>query len=105
MYYAMAAPNGRAGKAVRLGGVLAKHGEVVVAGPTVAVGWKEFDGQATKAMVRLKTGTGAAWQEHVLASTNGASDHPHLVSDGSAVWLVWRTEDEGVVVRQVEARA
>ena len=105
LYYAVAGPNGRAGKPVRLGGAQAGHGEVLAAGSAVAVVWKEFDGQATKVMLRLSSGNRPAWQELALVTTRGASDHPHLVSDGSAMWLVWRTEDEGVVVHRVEAAA
>ena len=90
---------------MRLGGAQAGHGEVLAAGSAVAVVWKEFDGQATKVMLRLSSGNRPAWQELALVTTRGASDHPHLVSDGSAMWLVWRTEDEGVVVHRVEAAA
>ncbi len=54
-------------------------------------------------MARWSTKGGAAWQERALATSRGASDHPHLVSHGSALWLVWRTVDEGVVVSKVEA--
>ena len=105
LYYVMANSYGRAGKAVRLGGGRAEHGEVVAAGPTVAVVWKEFDEHAAKAVVRLSSDAGATWQERTLASTRFGSDHPHLVSDGSAIWLVWRTENDGLVVHRVEARA
>ena len=103
LFYAMVLSNGRAGKAIRLGGIRAEHGEVLAAGSTIAVVWKEFDGQATKVMARLSNQGGAAWQERVLASSQGTSDHPHLVSNDSAIWLVWRTADEGVVTRKVEA--
>ena len=105
LYYAMAPANGRAGKAVRLGGVRAEHGEVAVAGQTIGLVWKEFDGQATKVVARLSTSGAAAWQERTLASTRGASDHPHLVSDGRALWLVWRTKEQGVVVHPLESQA
>lgn len=99
----MAGADGRAGKAIRLGGAGAEHGEVLAAGNTIALVWKEFDGQATKIMARLSAPDGTAWQERALALSRGASDHPHLVSHGSAVWLVWRTADEGMVVAKVEA--
>lgn len=103
LFYAMAGADGRTGKAVRLGGIRAEHGEVLAAGQAVALVWKEFDGQATTVMARLSAKGGAAWQERALASSQGASDHPHLVSDGSAIWLVWRTEDDGVVIKKLEA--
>ena len=37
------------------------------------------------------------------AASRGSSDHPHLVGHGGAIWLVWRTEKDGILVRQVEA--
>ena len=102
LFYAVAGANGRAGKPVRLGGARAEHGEVLAAGETIALVWKEFDGQATRVTVRFSTG-GGAWQERALASNGGASDHPHLVGHGGAILMVWRTEGEGVIVRKVEA--
>jgi hypothetical protein len=103
LFYLVAGADGRAGKATRLGGARAEHGEVLAAGDTIALVWKEFDGEATRIMARWSIKGGAAWQERALASSRGASDHPHLVSHGSALWLVWRTVDEGVVVSKVEA--
>lgn len=91
-----------AGPVERLGGVLAEHGEVTAAGRSVAVVWKEFDGDVTHVMAQVKSGS-AGWQRRSLASSRGASDHPHLASNGNAVWLVWRTVDEGIVVRRVTA--
>lgn len=105
LFYSMTRPDGRAGKAVRLGGGRAEHGEVLSAGQTIAVVWKEFDGQETKVMARLSTQAEPVWQERVAASSSGTSDHPHLVRQGQAIWLVWRTEDDGIVVRKLEKRS
>ncbi len=103
LFHSVAHADGRAGKAERLGGMRAEHGDIIAAGQTVALVWKEFDGQVTKVMARLSAG--GAWQEKTVASSRGASDHPHLVSRGDAIWLVWRTEDEALVVRKLEASA
>ncbi len=103
LFHSVTQADGRAGKAVRLGGIRAEHGDIIAAGPAVALVWKEFDGQLTKVMARLSTG--GAWQEKTLATSRGASDHPHLVRRGDAIWLVWRTEDEALVVRKLEASA
>lgn len=98
-----ATPSGqRTSVPLRLGGVRAEHGEVLAAGRSVAIVWKEFDGDTTQVMARVQTGSGA-WQQRSLASSRGGSDHPHLASSGSGIWLVWRTEDDGVLVREVAA--
>lgn len=102
LFYAAAAQGARPGPAQRLGGTLAEHGEVAAAGRSVVVTWKEFDGQATRVMARLSTDGGASWRERELAATRAASDHPHLASIGGAIALVWRTENEGFIVRKVE---
>lgn len=103
LFYAVSGAGGRPGKAVRLGGARAEHGEVAVAGERIALAWKEFDGEATRVVVRVARKAGASFQERVLATSRGASDHPHLVSRGGAIWLLWRTEDEGVIVRKLKA--
>lgn len=103
LFYAQAGAGARPGKAVRLGGARAEHGEAAVAGERIALAWKEFDGEATRVIARVARKAGAPWQERVLATSRGASDHPHLVSRGGAIWLLWRTEDEGVIVRKLEA--
>lgn len=100
LFYAVATSAGRPGQPMRLGGAGAEHGEVLASGSSLAIVWKEFDGASTKIMTRAMTGA-SAWQDRTLASSNGASDHPHLVGSGSGIWMVWRTEDEGIVVRKV----
>ncbi|UUZ54529.1 hypothetical protein LP419_40515 [Massilia sp. H-1] len=45
---------------------------------------------------------GQSWRHAALAATGGASDHPHLVQDRGATWLVWNTELDGIVVRPLE---
>ena len=102
VYFASASPAGELGKALRLGGAQAEHGEVAAAGSAVAVVWKEFDGQATRVHARVSPDGGASWQDRVLASSMGRSDHPHLVQRGSGIWLLWHTEKESLVIRRVE---
>lgn len=102
LFYQKTAPGERAATPVRLGGVRAEHGEVLAVGSSVAVVWKEFDGDRTQVMVRVQTG-GGRWHERSLASTRGTSDHPHLARSGSGIWMVWRTQDDGVLVREVAA--
>jgi hypothetical protein len=103
VYYAAAARGGALAKPVRLGGMRAEHGEVAASGMLVAVAWKEFDGQASRAIARVSNDGGRHWRERMLASTKGASDHPHLARQGDTISLVWHTEQDGIIVRNVEA--
>lgn len=90
------------GKLMRLGGPQAEHGEVSASGSRITVAWKEFDGLATAIHAKLSLDGGATWSERTLATTQGASDHPHLLRHGGVAWLLWRTADEGFVVRKIE---
>lgn len=90
------------GQPVRLGGPQAEHAEVAAAGDRVAVAWKEFDGTATGIHARLSPDGGATWSQVTVAATQGASDHPHLVRRGAELWLLWRTADDGIIVRKLE---
>jgi hypothetical protein len=90
---------------VRLGGAQAEHAEVAAVGTQVVVAWKEFDGEATRVLSRGSRDGGLTWTDRQLARTQGGSDHPHLVQRGGVFWLVWRTADDGVVVRRLENRA
>jgi hypothetical protein len=101
VFYSATPRSGRPGKPLRLG-ARAEHGEVAAAGELVAVVWKEFDGEATRAVARVTRDGGRHWREHTLASTGGASDHPHLVRHGDAIALLWHTERDGILVRQLE---
>lgn len=90
------------GKLMRLGGPQAEYGEVVAIGKRVFVAWKEFDGTATGITAKVSQDGGATWSERTLATTQGNSDHPHLLRHDGAAWLLWHTADEGFVVRKIE---
>jgi hypothetical protein len=96
VFYASASPAGKLAEPVRLGSDQAEHGDVAVQGTNVAVAWKQFDGNATAIMLRLSTDSGKTWREKTLASTEGNSDHPHLLAASTGIVLVWRTQDQGV---------
>lgn len=93
--------DGRMAKPVRLGGAQAEHGDVVAFGASVVLAWKEFDGESTVVRTRWSGDGGRHWTEAVAAGTRGNSDHVHLLHHGNVFWFVWRTADEGVVVRRV----
>lgn len=90
------------GQPVRLGGPQAEHGEVAAAGQRVAVVWKEFDGTQTAIHAQVSPDGGASWRRTTLAATQGASDHPHLLRRGADLFLLWRTADDGIIVRKIE---
>lgn len=90
------------GNVMRLGGPQAEHAEVAAAGKRVAVAWKEFDGAATGIHAQLSADGGATWNKYTVATTQGASDHPHLMRRGAELWLLWRTADDGIIVRKLE---
>jgi hypothetical protein len=81
---------------VSLGSAQASHPDVAVAGKRVAVVWKQFDGTSTAIMGRISEDGGASWREQELARTKLDSDQPHLVTSGSTIALLWRTQDEGI---------
>lgn len=69
-----------------------------VAGRSFLV-WKAFDGARTRVLLTVTNDRGLEWSTPAsVASTLGASDHPFLAARGEEVFLVWHTEDEGLVV-------
>lgn len=105
LFYSATVPGKRKYAPAPLGGMLAQHGEVMTSGAAVAIVWKEFDGERTQVRSRWSADNGASWQEDAVASSSGQSDHPHLASNGRGIWLVWRTEAEGVIARRIGEKA
>ncbi|MFZ3289893.1 MAG: sialidase family protein [Telluria sp.] len=89
------------GAPVSLGSAQAAHAEVAAEGKAVAIVWKQFDGKSTAILARYSDDGGLSWKQAALASTQGNSDHPHLLASGSGMILVWRTQNEGVRVLPV----
>lgn len=77
----------------------AAHPHVLSVGNTVYIVWKEFDGQHSVIKGMSSSDGGRAWSLlHQIASTAGASDHPHLVADGVFPYLSWNTAREGLLL-------
>ncbi|MBU3594981.1 exo-alpha-sialidase [Polynucleobacter sp. 86C-FISCH] len=58
--------------------------------------WKEFDGKKSSVYMQDSADDGNTWSSsRVLASTEGYSDHPLLLSHGDAVFLSWLTRADG----------
>jgi hypothetical protein len=96
VFYAAADASGALKKPMRLGSELAAHADLAVRGKTVALAWKQFDGTSTAILGKLSDDGGLTWRDREFASTQGASDQPRLLNAGSAILLVWRTQNEGV---------
>jgi len=79
-----------------VGGQRAAHADIALAGARIAVVWKEFDGERTRLLAELSDDGGHSFHTQVLASTAGASDQPRVLSQGDALFVFWRTADEGM---------
>jgi len=69
---------------------------VLAASGAVWLAWKEFDGKETTVNLMVSRDGGRTWSEpRAVASTDNASDHPLLVSNGDRVFLSWQTRSNG----------
>jgi hypothetical protein len=82
----------------RVGGETAEHADLAVAGHRVAIAWKEFDGERTKLRGMISEDDGVTWREQELASTAGASDHPHVLTFGQRFYVSWNTQNEPLTI-------
>lgn len=77
--------------------------QVLSRGSYVALAWKEFDGKSSLVRAMTSRDGGVRWSApETLARTEGASDHPQLLSDRGRVFLGWQTVNEGF--RLIEVR-
>ncbi|GAB3543621.1 sialidase family protein [Noviherbaspirillum agri] len=104
VYYAATDASGKLAKPELLGTAQASHADVAVREQDVVLAWKQFDGKLTAIQARVSGDGGKSWQEQVLATTEGASDQPRLVSAPAGIVLVWRTRNEGLQTVVVERR-
>lgn len=82
----------------RIGGDAAAHADVAVAGDRVAVAWKEFDGQRTRLRATVSVDGGRTWHEHQLATTEGASGQPVLLTHDDRFYVFWHTRHQPLAV-------
>jgi hypothetical protein len=82
------------GAGQRFGGPAAEHADVVATGDTVAVVWREFDGEKTRLRGRISADGGGRWREVELAATEGASDHPRALTFGGLCYVLWHTREQ-----------
>lgn len=75
----------------------AAHADLAVRGNIVGIVWKRFDGTATRVESWLSNDGGRKFTAGPTLQTQGNSDQPRLLSNGTAMLVVWRTAD-GVAV-------
>jgi hypothetical protein len=96
IFYARANKAGELSTPLRLGSDLAKQPDAAVAGKTIAIVWKQFDGEASVLMGRMSTDDGSSWTEKELARTANDSDRPQLLHTRSGLTAAWPTKEEGM---------
>lgn len=84
----------------------AGHPAVAVAGDTVVLTWREFDGRVYAAMAMRSDDGGVSWgAPQRLAESAGAADYPQPLSDGRQIRVVWISTKEGLRVLSLDAPA
>jgi hypothetical protein len=76
----------------------AAHPFVLAIKQNVYLVWKEFDGKQSSIQLMRSSDQGNTWQPaKTLSTTDAASDHPLLISDGQTAWLSWNTAKQGLI--------
>ena len=84
----------------------ASHPHLAAVGGRTLLVWKEFDGESTRVLLTVTDDGGLEWSAPAtVASTLGASDHPFLATRGEEAFLVWHTDDAGLVVVRLRGTA
>lgn len=96
IYYAATGKNGELGVPVQLGTHQAKQAEVAVKGATVAVVWKQYDGESTALVSRISDDNGLTWAQKEIARTRSDSDRPQLLNGSAGLLVAWHVAGEGM---------
>ena len=65
-------------------------------GQQVWLVWKEFDGTYSLVYMKQSADDGKTWSaSQMVSKTNGYSDHPLLINQGTTVFLSWLTRNDG----------
>jgi len=85
-------------------GRLAGHGDVLAAGDTVVLAWRQFDGRAASVHVMVSRDRGESFGEpRLLAEASGATDYPFLHAGDGIAWLSWYSRQHGWQLLEVTA--
>jgi len=84
----------------------ASHADILENNDELYIVWKSFDGTNTNVHNKISKDQGSSWGEDILvATTNGASDHPLLIKQQKNSWLSWFSQKEGLRLVQVNVIA
>ena len=75
----------------------AEHADVAAIGDQVAIVWRSFQGKDTALKAWLSKDAGKTFETRVLATARGNNDQPRLVSNGSRMVVVWRTDEQAQI--------
>lgn len=79
------------------------HPDILALNDRVALTWKEFDGENTYIRVQESYDRGAGWSTpKTVFKTAGDNGHPHLISNGQAIFLSWMSSELGYKILQLE---
>lgn len=82
--------------AMRVGPQNAAHPALLLVGDQILIAWKAFNGDRTVVSAMRSSDGGLSWSPvQDVATTEGASDHPRLVSSGDRAYLSWSAAQEG----------
>jgi hypothetical protein len=83
----------------------ASHADLAVAGQTVAIAWKRFDGTRTVVESKISIDGGRLFEPGPTLGTSGESDQPRVLAAGGETLLAWRQADRISVVPIVASKA
>jgi len=80
---------------VNFGNAGASHPHVLALGDHVKIVWQEFDGSSNVIQLMQSADAGKNWtQPEVIARSAESTDDPFLVSDGKAMYLSWKIQQQ-----------
>lgn len=82
----------------------ATHADIAVRGNLVGIVWKRFDGTATRVESWLSKDGGRNFTAGPSLQTDGNSDQPRILSNDTAMLIVWRKAD-GVATATLDGAA
>jgi len=70
----------------------AEHADVAAAGAMVVISWRSYDNGRTHLRAWVSNDAGATFALREVDAASGDTDQPHLLRNGSALYVVWNTE-------------